>query len=210
MDRLDRYSKRTQTPLDVLALVTLWLVVVPPTKLGIDTWLALILRIALSAVYGIDFAIRIRLAPDHRRYFRDHRRFIVVVVLPATRLVFSLRLLTSGFRRGDLRLFGEVSFALFLNCVAIVYFYEHHAHGANIHTFSQALWWGAATVSTVGYGDVYPVTAGGRITAVALMVLAFTVLAVVTAQIASRFIDQAARDRAAAAAGQARTTDEKS
>jgi voltage-gated potassium channel len=50
------------------------------------------------------------------------------------------------------------------------------------------------TVSTVGYGDYVPVTTGGRITATALMVLAFTVLAVITAQIAARFIEQAQRD----------------
>ena len=203
MDRLDRYRNRTQAPLDVLALVTLWLVVVPPTKLGIGVALGVTLRVGLSVVYATDFAIRIALAPDHRGYFRTHRRFILVVILPATRLIFSLRLLTSGFRRGDLRLFGAVAGALFLNGVAIVYFFERHAHGANIHTFGQAMWWGAATVSTVGYGDVYPVTAGGRVTAVAMMVLAFTVLAVVTAQISSSFIVQATREQRAAPAEQA-------
>lgn len=197
MDRLDRYRHRTQTPLDVLALVTLWLVVVPPTKLGLTTGFAVALRVALSCVYAIDYAIRIALAPKHWAYFRSHRRFVLVVIFPAARLIFSLRLLTSGFRRGDLKLFGGVAAALFLNGVGIVYFLERHADGANIHTFGQALWWGAATVSTVGYGDVYPVTTGGRITAVMLMILGFTVLAVVTAQISSSFIVQATRDRAA-------------
>ena len=199
MDRLDRYQRRTQTPLDVLALVTLWLVAVPPAKLRLDTTVAVALRAALSGVYALDFAIRIALAPEHRRYFRTHRRFIIVVILPATRLVFSLRLLGSGFRRGDLREFGAVALALFLNGATIVYFYEHHAHGANIHTYGEALWWAVVTVSTVGYGDFYPVTPGGRVTAVMLMVLAFTVLAVVTAQIASSFIVQAQAQRGAKA-----------
>jgi voltage-gated potassium channel len=193
VDRLERYQRRTQTPLDVLALLTLWLVVVPPTKLGIDTAAAVSLRIALSGVYAIDFMIRITLAPDHRHYFRTHRRFIIVVILPATRLVFSLRLLTSGFRRGSLPQFGAVSFALFLNGATIVYFFERHAHGANIRTYGEALWWAVVTVSTVGYGDFYPVTTGGRATAVMLMVLGFTVLAVITAQISSAFIEQAQR-----------------
>jgi voltage-gated potassium channel len=186
-------------PLDVLALVTLWLVAVPPGNFGIDERFAYAARIALSGVYLTDFVIRIALAPAHRRYFATHRRNLIVIVLPATRLVFSLRLLTSGFRRGNLRLFGSVAFALLINFVTIVYFYEHHAAGANIHTYGNALWWGMETVSTVGYGDYTPVTPGGRVTAVALMVLAFTVLAVITAQIASRFIEQAERDRAAAA-----------
>jgi voltage-gated potassium channel len=199
MDKLERYRRRTGTPLDVLALVTLWLVVVPPPTFGGGQWVAVGLRIALSGVYAVDFGIRIALAPQHWRYFVTHLRFLVVVVLPATRLVFSLRLLTSGFRRGDLRLFGSVAAALFLNGVTIVYFFEHHAQGSNIHTYGQSMWWGAATVSTVGYGDVYPVTVGGRLTAVAMMVLAFTVLAVVTAQISSVFVEQAVRERASRA-----------
>jgi len=173
------------------AKTALWLIAVPPTKIGIDTTVAVTLRAALSGVYAIDFAIRIALAPEHRPYFRTHRRFIIVVILPATRLVFSLRLLGSGFRRGDLREFGAVALALFLNGATIVYFDEHHAHGPNIHTYGEALWWAVVTVSTVGYRDFYPVTPGGRVTAVMLMVLAFTVLAVVTAQIASSFIVQA-------------------
>jgi voltage-gated potassium channel len=195
MDRLERYRRRTQTPLDVLALATLWLVAVSPTKFGVDTALAVSVRLALSAVYLIDFLIRIALAPQHFRYFIANRRFIIVVVIPATRLVFSLRLLTSGFRRGSLAQFGGVAGALLLNGATIVYFYEHNAAGANIHTYGDALWWAVVTVSTVGYGDFYPVTTGGRLTAVMLMVLGFTVLAVVTAQIASGFIAQAVRDQ---------------
>jgi len=199
MDRLDRYRRRTQTPLDVLALVTLWLVVVPPTDLGINTAAAVAVRVALSGVYALDFAIRIALAPRHWRYFVTNRKFVIVIVLPATRLFFSLRLLTSGFRRGSLLQFGGVALALFVNGATIVYFFEHDAQGANIRTYGEALWWGVVTVSTVGYGDFYPVTTGGRLTAVMLMVLGFTVLAVITAHIASSFIDQAARERATSA-----------
>jgi voltage-gated potassium channel len=198
MDRLERYRQRTERPLDVFALLTLWIVAVPPTNFGVGVAAGVSVRVALSAVYATDFLIRIVLAPRHFQYFRTHRRTLIVVAIPATRLVFSLRLLTSGFRRGNLRLFGLVAFALFLNFVTIVYFYEHHASGATIHTYGDALWWGIETVSTVGYGDFVPVTPGGRITATALMVLAFTVLAVITAQIASRFIEQAQRDEAAA------------
>jgi voltage-gated potassium channel len=194
MTRLDRYRHRTQTPLDVLALVTLWLVAVPPTDFGVDVGAAIAARTALSGVYALDFAIRIYLAPNHWRYFVANRRFIVVVILPTTRLLFSVRLLTSGFRRGSLLIFGGVAFALFVNGATIVYFFEHHAQGANIRTYGEALWWGVVTVSTVGYGDFYPVTTGGRLTAVMLMVLGVTVLAVVTAQIASSFISQAARE----------------
>ena len=52
------------------------------------------------------------------------------------------------------------------------------------------------TLSTVGYGDFYPVTWQGRVAACLLMAVGFAVLATVTAQISSSFIDQAARARA--------------
>ena len=52
--RLAAYLARTQTPLDLLALATLWLCVVPPGDFSTHKALALTLRLAISAVYGID------------------------------------------------------------------------------------------------------------------------------------------------------------
>jgi len=59
-----------------------------------------------------------------------------------------------------------------------------------------ALWWTACTVSTVGYGDYTPITMAGRLVAVCIMGVGLTTVAVVTAQIASSFSDQAAVRRA--------------
>ena len=47
---------------------------------------------------------------------------------------------------------------------------EQHNPQSNIKTFGDALWWAAATMSTVGYGDRYPLTADGRVIGVGLMV----------------------------------------
>lgn len=65
---------------------------------------------------------------------------------------------------------------------------ERDADGATIHTFGDALWWGATTVTTVGYGDRYPVTTTGRIVATALMVVGISLVGVVTATIAAWFV----------------------
>ena len=65
---------------------------------------------------------------------------------------------------------------------------ERHATGANIHSFGDALWWALTTVTTVGYGDKYPVTAQGRLIAAGLMLTGIAVLGVVTASVASWFI----------------------
>jgi voltage-gated potassium channel len=58
-----------------------------------------------------------------------------------------------------------------------------------IDSFFTALWWSAATITTVGYGDIYPITPAGRAIGVFTMVLGFTVFAVVTAGVAAFFVE---------------------
>jgi voltage-gated potassium channel len=53
-------------------------------------------------------------------------------------------------------------------CVLVLYF-EHEAPGGNIRTASDVMWWGICTVTTVGYGDRFPVTDAGRICGAILM-----------------------------------------
>jgi voltage-gated potassium channel len=55
------------------------------------------------------------------------------------------------------------------------------------------VWWSLVTVTTVGYGDFYPVTLSGRITAGFIMITGLLTLAVVTAQVASGFVAQGPR-----------------
>lgn len=80
---------------------------------------------------------------------------------------------------------------------------ERTAQGATITTVGDATWWAATTVTTVGYGDRYPITGQGRLVAVALMVTGMALLGVITAAIASWFVEKlsevnAAEDRTAA------------
>jgi voltage-gated potassium channel len=65
---------------------------------------------------------------------------------------------------------------------------EDVGDGRRIHSFFDALWWSAATITTVGYGDIYPVTAVGRIIAIFTMIVGISTLAVVTARIAQFLI----------------------
>jgi voltage-gated potassium channel len=67
---------------------------------------------------------------------------------------------------------------------------ERHAVGANIRTFGDAVWWALTTLTTVGYGDRYPVTVEGRLIAAVVMLTGIAVLGVVTASMAAWFVDK--------------------
>jgi voltage-gated potassium channel len=196
--RLASYMAKTRTPLDLLALTTLWIVLVPPGDFGSGdaSTVALTVRIGLSVVYGIDLTIRVVLAQRHGEYLRANLLSVLVVVFPPLRIVFSLRLIRSVFRRGNLSLFMLAASALVLNGAIVVDLFERHATGSNIHTLGESVWWAVTTVSTVGYGDYYPVTAGGMVVAGCIMAIGILTVAVVTAQVASSFMDQATRGRA--------------
>ena len=191
--RLAAYIARTRTPLDLLALATLWIMVVPPGDFGSEhhaSTLALIFRVGVSAIYGIDMVIRSTLARHHLRYLRRHPVSIAAVIYPPVRIIFSLRLVRSMFKRGNLARFLLAASVLLLNGALIVYLFERHAPHSNIHTFGDSLWWSIVTVTTVGYGDFFPVTVPGRITACFIMGIGLLTLAVVTAQVASNFVSQ--------------------
>jgi voltage-gated potassium channel len=190
--RLAAYQARTEAPLDLFALVTLWFVVVPPWHYGQDirgAWWAF--RIALSVVYGIDLAIRGVLAGSPIRYARANPLALAAVLFPPVRAIFSLRLVRAMFRRGHLPRFLLTAVILVLDGAIVVYLYERHAPHSNIHTLGESLWFSVVTVTTVGYGDFTPVTLYGRITAVLIMLVGLLTLAVVTAQVASNFVAQA-------------------
>jgi voltage-gated potassium channel len=195
--RLAAYMARTQTPLDILALLTLWIVIIPPWDFGHDSRIAaFVVRLGLSVVYGIDMAIRTALAQRHRHYLRTHLLGLAVIALPPLRVLMSLRLVRSIFQRGHLSRFLLAAGLLVFNLSIAVYFYERHAARSNIRTLGQSVWWAVTTVTTVGYGDYFPVTAAGQIAASAIMAIAILTLAVVTAQVSSSFVEQAARRRA--------------
>ncbi|TBX21437.1 hypothetical protein TK45_11895 [Bowmanella sp. JS7-9] len=69
-----------------------------------------------------------------------------------------------------------------------IYLVEHNAPGAMIKTAEDALWWSLVTISTVGYGDFYPVTTTGRIIAVLLIMSGVSLFGVISGYLVSHFI----------------------
>jgi voltage-gated potassium channel len=62
------------------------------------------------------------------------------------------------------------------------------ANGGLIANFTDALWWAAATITTVGYGDMYPVTSAGRAIGLGLMVVGVSLFGLLTARVAAFFL----------------------
>jgi voltage-gated potassium channel Kch len=65
---------------------------------------------------------------------------------------------------------------------------EQNAPGANIRTGVEALWWGIVTITTVGYGDYYPVTNPGRVVGAITMLIGIGLLGTFTGYLANTFL----------------------
>lgn len=87
--------------------------------------------------------------------------------------------------REELVLFtGAASVLIFLAAVGIYYF-ERDAQPAAFASVFHSLWWAVITLTTVGYGDVYPVTVGGRVFTFLVLMVGLGIVAVPTGLIAS-------------------------
>lgn len=150
---------------------------------------------AVWAAFAIDFAIRIMLADEHRRYLLQHWYDVALVALPMLRPLRLLRALAFArmLNRTAVRglagrvmtyVVGTALAACGLGALAVLDA-ERGAPDANITTFGDALWWSATTVTTIGYGDRYPVTSTGRFVAVPLMIVGIAVVGSVTAAVAA-------------------------
>ena len=73
---------------------------------------------------------------------------------------------------------------LYLAAVGIYYF-EHEVQPEAFSSIPHSLWWAVATLTTVGYGDVYPVTAAGKIFTFVILMLGLGIVAVPAGLVAS-------------------------
>ena len=70
-----------------------------------------------------------------------------------------------------------------------MYYVENAAQPEVFSSIPKTMWWGVATLTTVGYGDIYPITALGRILGGVIAILGIGIFAIPTGIIASGFTE---------------------
>ncbi|MEU6876821.1 ion channel [Streptomyces sp. NPDC046712] len=207
-EKQERWDRRMETPLAVASLLFLagYAVRVLATGLG-QVWLDLCLAVTLLAwaVFIVDYAVRFRLSGlGPLRFVRAHLLGTVILVLPLLRPLQMVKIYDQIQRRRDqprLTLYARVMTYSSLTvtllgfaCALAVYQHERGAPGATIRTFGDSVWWAAETLTTVGYGDVTPVTPVGRTIAVGLMACGVALIGAVTGSFSSWLIQTFTRE----------------
>lgn len=77
----------------------------------------------------------------------------------------------------------------------VIWKFEDGAQGANITSYADSLWYGIVTMLTIGYGDRFAVTPGGRLVASFMMIIGVLGMGIITAKISAIFLEKALRER---------------
>ena len=198
----------------ILSIANLPLLIVFPS--GSQSWqLVLSVEAALTLIFVIDFGYRLKTAPSKWGYFYHQRGFLDLLSCAPALRIFRLFRIVRAVRitrqLGGPRVFRELrqqlaSGALYLVifvgilvlevCGLLELYFEEDAPGANITTAGDALWWGYVTATTVGYGDQYPVTRGGRLTGLIMLTVGVALFATFSGFLASTFLSPQRRDPA--------------
>ncbi|WP_317496417.1 ion channel [Haloechinothrix sp. LS1_15] len=203
-DRLSRYEARTTG--FMLALALLFIVVYGAPVVWSDMPPALrgsfeAVNWAIWAIFALDLIIRTGLSEQKLRYLAKHPIDVLVVLVPALRMLRVLRAFTAAqvlvTRSGQLSLLKSTQaialatgLLILIGALAILDA-ERSVAGSTIETFGDALWWSLVTTTTVGYGDMVPESGVGRFVAAGLMLVGISLLGVVTATVASWFLGKA-------------------
>ena len=188
------------------AFLTIPIIVIQESHLG-ATWdaVATVLNWTTWAVFASEVIVMLSIVPDRKAWLRRHWIDVAVTVLtppfaPAAwqagrvfRLVRLLRLARLFSLRRLLSLEGMKYAALLVAAVVVVGGAAYASvekvdpEGHTLTTW-DGIWWAVTTVTTVGYGDLYPKTDGGRAIAMSIMLVGIGFVALFTAFIADRFI----------------------
>jgi voltage-gated potassium channel len=200
IDARARWQAHWSLPILLAAFIPLF-VTDPKTH-----WVALVVGLGSWLVFVADLIVQIRIDRQYLRR-RDGKIDVVIVLLtfpyyllPGAQGASALLLLarlgrvvrvllaTKGLRRLAQRL-GKValSAAIVVGICSLAAYQAEHPVNKEFATIGDALWWGVVTLTTVGYGDVVPITRAGRFAGIAIMFTGVAVLGVLAGSLASLF-----------------------
>ena len=172
-DLVDRIERVTRFPMALLGVA--WLVLATDVN-GSASKVLVGALFVLWVIMLVEYVVRLVVTPDTIGYLR--RRWIEPATVVAPPLqgwhIVGIEKMGLLLHEGELRVESilkhhslfrvliAVAGTLFLGAWLVLLF-EENAKGSNIHDYPDALWWAIVTVTTVGYGDRFPVTEGGRV-----------------------------------------------
>lgn len=170
-------------------------------------------EVVIVAVFTFEYLARLYYAPEKRKFIFSFYGMVdllsilpfylsLVVDLRALRVLRLLRLIqllklarySSAMQRfgqaiskskEELLVFTAASFGLIYLAAVGIYQFEHVAQPDKFETLFDCIWWAVASLTTVGYGDIYPITIGGRVFTVFVLMMGLGLIAVPTGIIAS-------------------------
>jgi voltage-gated potassium channel len=179
---------RVVTVLNRIELITVFLFTV---EYGMRAWVAARPSKFMTSFFGVvdliailPFYLSIGLDLRSLRALRLLRLFRVLKLVRYSRAIrhFHMALVLA---KEELVLFLCVASLLFYFSAVGIYHFEHEAQPEAFSSIFSSGWWAVITLTTVGYGDVYPVTAGGRVFTFFVLMLGLGVVAVPTGIISS-------------------------
>lgn len=170
--------------------------------------LLFIVEVVSIALFTLEYALRVFAAPSAPRYvfsfwgivdflavfpyyfFNDSQWVRALRFLRIFRLLRRSRALARFAEafveaRSELMVFGTTAFIMLFIAAAGIYQFEHEAQPEAFSSIPESLWWAVVTLTTVGYGDVYPITPLGRLFTGLVMIIGLGVVAGLTGVIAS-------------------------
>ena len=198
---VQRWERLSTIPLSLLAIVYLGLYALE--VLGDQKMVMLFDLILFSdliwAIFIVDFVVRFFMHDSKALFLKRNVIELIGLILPffrafrMFRVVIAIGFLARAAQSLQARIniyLGVILPLLVFTCSLGVYEAEHNAAGATITNFGDAVWWAFVTITTIGYGDYYPVTFEGRTIAVLLMLSGLALVSVITVSFASWFLER--------------------
>ncbi len=201
--KLEQYKAKVLWPMTILAAVFLVFFLLEAFRLPIaleNPRLFDVINLTLWAIFALDYLLMLYLAENKKIFVKNHVLDLILVILPFLRPLRALRLVVifqrafSGVKQKlyvNIPIYvGFVATFLVILGGAAIFSVEVDNPDANIKTPGDALWWSVVTVTTVGYGDKYPVSIEGRWIAILLMITGIAVVGTVTASLAAWIVEK--------------------